>query len=129
MQAIDLSVTFNSHANDKEYLDKVKGHLPNALDEFKPHFVIYNAGTDILIGDALGNMDISKEGVAKRDHIVFAECLKRNIPFVMLLSGGYQASNADVIAASILSLDDHFKLFAAPNKMDKQKEEKEEKEN
>ena len=36
-------------------------HLPRALDEFKPDVVVYNAGTDILVGDPLGILDISAE--------------------------------------------------------------------
>ena len=38
-------------------------NLPAALDEFDPD-VVYNAGTDILEGDQLGNLDITPE-VAK----------------------------------------------------------------
>ena len=36
-------------------------HLPAALDEFDPDIVVYNAGTDVLEGDPLGNMDITPE--------------------------------------------------------------------
>merc|ERR1712129_251005 len=86
VQSIDLYATFKSHVKDKEYLDKLRNTFPKALDEFKPQIVIYNAGTDILIGDSLGQMDISKDGVVERDYIVFDECFKRNIPVVMLLS-------------------------------------------
>ena len=39
-------------------------NLPAALDEFDPDVVVYNAGTDILEGDQLGNLDITPE-VAK----------------------------------------------------------------
>ena len=116
-KGIDLNMTFNSHVQDDDYLDELQENLPKALDEFKPQLLIYNAGTDILIGDRLGCMDISQDGVVKRDYIVFDECFKRKIPIVMLLSGGYQESNAGVIAASILNLDDKFQLFASPNKL------------
>ena len=36
-------------------------HLPDVLDEFDPDIVVYNAGTDILEGDRLGNLDITPE--------------------------------------------------------------------
>lgn len=36
-------------------------HIPDRLDSFKPDLVVYNAGTDILIGDPLGNLDITPE--------------------------------------------------------------------
>ena len=36
-------------------------HIPARLDSFKPDLVVYNAGTDILLGDPLGNLDITPE--------------------------------------------------------------------
>ena len=42
-------------------MDPPSRGLPAALDEFDPDVVVYNAGTDILEGDRLGNMDITPE--------------------------------------------------------------------
>jgi histone deacetylase 11 len=65
--------------------------LPAVLDEFDPDVVVYNAGTDILEGDRLGNLDITPEGVIERDRLVFTEVRKkRGKPIFMLTSGGYQ---------------------------------------
>lgn len=36
-------------------------HLDAALNDFSPQLIIYNAGTDILVGDRLGNLDITAE--------------------------------------------------------------------
>ena len=33
--------------------------LPHALDVFRPDMVVYNAGTDVLLGDPLGALDIT----------------------------------------------------------------------
>ena len=71
------------------------------MDSFSPEFVIYGAGSDILIGDPLGNMNISAEGMIARDETIFRMCIDRNIPLVMVLSGGYQKINAEIIALSI----------------------------
>ena len=35
--------------------------LPRVLDEFKPDMVVYIAGTDILVGDPQGILDITPE--------------------------------------------------------------------
>lgn len=48
-------------------------------------------------------------GVIERDEIVFKYARSRNIPITMVLSGGYQRSNAEVIANSISNL--HQKQF------------------
>jgi histone deacetylase 11 len=36
-------------------------HVDKALDEFSPEIVVYNAGTDVLDGDALGCLSISAQ--------------------------------------------------------------------
>ena len=51
--------------------------------------MIYNAGTDCMVGDPLGRLDISEQGIIKRDELVFEACLRHKIPVVMILSGGY----------------------------------------
>ena len=84
--------------------------MPNAFDSFKPELVIYNAGTDCMMGDPLGNLNISPEGVIKRDELVFRFALERKVPIVMVLSGGYQKSNAPNIAESIENLMTKFNL-------------------
>ena len=66
--------------------------------------VVYNAGTDILDGDPLGACSISPEGIIRRDEKMIGMCLSRKIPVVMVLSGGYQKSNAKNIADSIENL-------------------------
>ena len=35
--------------------------LPKVLDEFKPDIIVYNAGTDVLLGDPLGALDITPD--------------------------------------------------------------------
>jgi len=75
-----------------------------SLAEFRPDVVIYNAGTDVLRGDPLGNLAISEEGVMERDRLVFSTFRALNIPVVMLLSGGYSKASAGVIASSIVNL-------------------------
>lgn len=69
--------------------------------------MLYNAGTDCLAGDRLGRMNLSAEAVIKRDEIVFEQCLSRNIPITMVLSGEYQKVNAQVIADSIENLNNN----------------------
>lgn len=72
---------------------------------FNPELLVYNAGTDILEGDPLGRLKISPDGIALRDEKVFRFARKKNIPIVMLTSGGYMKSSARVIADSILNLE------------------------
>jgi hypothetical protein len=72
---------------------------------------VYNAGTDCLAGDPLGQLDVSAAGIVARDECVFDAAQRAKVPVVMLLSGGYQKSNAAVIADSIVNLNEKFKLI------------------
>jgi histone deacetylase 11 len=47
---------------------------------------------------------VAHAGVIARDEMVFSFAKSRNIPIVMLTSGGYQKSTAGVIADSIANL-------------------------
>jgi len=61
--------------------------------------------------DPLGQMNISPEGIIKRDELIFEYCLSTyKVPVVMILSGGYQLTNAPTIAESIENIIIKFKL-------------------
>lgn len=104
--AIRCGEELNPFTKDTEYLTKLKRNLIKSLLEFQPDFVVYNAGTDILVGDPLGLLSITPDGVIARDEFVFRTIRNANIPIVMLLSGGYLRTSARVIADSILNLND-----------------------
>ena len=44
------------------------------------------------------------QGIVERDQIVFENAVKRNIPIMMVTSGGYQRTTARIIADSIKNL-------------------------
>ncbi|XP_052287071.1 histone deacetylase 11-like isoform X2 [Dreissena polymorpha] len=103
-KAIKKKVELQSFTEDEDYLKLVADNLTEALSEFTPDVIVYNAGTDILEGDPLGHLNISAKGILKRDEIVFEHAIKRKIPIVMVTSGGYQRSTGQIIADSILNL-------------------------
>ena len=65
--------------DDDSYLRKISC-IPDCMDEFKPEFVLYNAGTDIMKGDPLSGLNIGEKGVIKRDELVINSAFDRNIP-------------------------------------------------
>lgn len=101
---IDQKVEVVSGTTTNEYLKKLDEALEVAGHNFNPELVVYNAGTDILDGDPLGRLKISPDGIANRDEKVFMFARERNIPIVMLTSGGYMKSSARVIADSMINL-------------------------
>ncbi|XP_074317320.1 histone deacetylase 2 [Silene latifolia] len=101
---IDQKVEVKSGTSTEEYLRKLDDALEVAGRMFDPELIVYNAGTDILAGDPLGRLSITPDGIIKRDEKVFAFARDKNIPLLMLTSGGYMKSSAKVIADSIINL-------------------------
>ncbi|GAB2275822.1 histone deacetylase [Dionaea muscipula] len=101
---ISQKVEVPSGTSTMDYLKKLDLALQVVECAFDPDLVVYNAGTDILEGDPLGQLKISSDGVISRDEKVFAFARKKNVPIVMLTSGGYMKSSAQVIADSIINL-------------------------
>ncbi|XP_047043247.1 histone deacetylase 2-like [Lolium rigidum] len=101
---IDQKVELVSGTKTDDYLDQLDNALKVAQSRFQPQLIVYNAGTDILDGDPLGNLNISPERVVIRDEKVFRFAKDQNIPLLMLTSGGYMKSSARVIADSIINI-------------------------
>lgn len=100
-QYVDFKYPIASATSETAYLTLIEEALSQALQCCSPELLIYNAGTDILIGDPLGGMGISEQGIIHRDALVFHQARANNIPIVMVLSGGYTKQSASVIAHSI----------------------------
>ena len=80
---------------DTYYLATLERTLSDALDAFRPSLVLYQAGVDPYIGDKLGRLAISDEGLVKREHLVARLMKGRRIPLASTVGGGY---GDDVVA-------------------------------
>lgn len=52
----------------------------------------------------LSSLPVSPQGIVKRDELVFRTVRGRQVPILMVTSGGYQKRTARIIADSILNL-------------------------
>ena len=92
-------IPLKSGMNDETYLNILNRDLVKFLDEHNDaKLVFYNAGNDILMSDPLGGLNISYDGVVNRDKFVIEELTKRNIPTVIMTSGGYTKDSHKLIA-------------------------------
>lgn len=73
---------------DKEYLKTVEEAL-QICTNFNPDLVLFQAGVDALETDALGLLKVTREGMKKRNEMVFDMVLKFKIPMVIFMGGGY----------------------------------------
>ncbi len=86
---------------DDQYLSTLTEHLPKFLEQ-EADLLVYNAGTDVLAGDALGGMLLTPKAVLDRDMFVFAEAQRRGIPILSLPSGGYSPASTRALAATTI---------------------------
>lgn len=105
---IDRAVHLPSKCTGTEYLQLLDISLPGFLDSIGRNasigLAIYNAGTDIFEGDALGHLRIPAADVLARDLFVIDQLRTRNIPVVMLLSGGYSRESYRLVANTVVEL-------------------------
>ena len=85
----DLDVELPAGTADEAYLEELRRHLPLAFAAAKPEIVFIQAGCDTLAGDPLAQLKMTPDGIRRRDAIVVDACMKRGIPVVMTLGGGY----------------------------------------
>jgi acetoin utilization deacetylase AcuC-like enzyme len=91
----NLDVGLKAGTGDRNYivnLSKVIGKL----EKIPADLVIYNAGIDVHEDDILGHLNLSDFGIMEREKMVLDFILKRKLPFVVTLGGGYQKNVANL---------------------------------
>ncbi|HXG10934.1 MAG TPA: histone deacetylase [Gemmataceae bacterium] len=97
----DMAVPLPPGLAGAEYLELMREHLPAALDRYRPDFVVYNAGSDVLGTDPLARLRLAPADLAERDLYIITEVRARSIPLAMVLSGGYGPLSWEAHARSI----------------------------
>jgi acetoin utilization deacetylase AcuC-like enzyme len=87
----DLDVDLPDGTSDEAYLRKLEAILPDLLARVAPDLVFFNAGVDPHADDKLGRLNLSDEGLARREAFVLGSCLERGIPVAGVIGGGYDA--------------------------------------
>ena len=92
----DLDIELEDNLEDKDYLDIVNKTLIDCVKECDPEIVIFDAGVDIHKDDKLGNLNISSEGLLKRDKLILSFFKKHSIPVATVIGGGYSDDNLEL---------------------------------
>ncbi|TVR66602.1 MAG: histone deacetylase [Spirochaetaceae bacterium] len=89
----DLDVALPEGLSDDEYLRELESILPDlvnpAVPEMAPDLVLYDAGVDVFAGDRLGRLNLTLEGITRRDRFVLETCLAADVPVAAVIGGGY----------------------------------------
>ena len=84
----DYDLVLPANAGDEEILSMVTRAL-EITKQFDPELILFQAGVDGLATDALGKLNISRQGMNKRNEMVFDLAVKQSIPTVVFMGGGY----------------------------------------
>lgn len=95
----DKDIGLPNGVTDLVYLEILKQELPTIFEQFKPDFIFYLAGVDVLETDALGKFNLSMQACMQRDVFVFELCKKLNIPVQVSMGGGYSPKINTIVDA------------------------------
>ena len=95
----DLDIEFNDNTKDEEYLKILKKTIPREIDKFKPDFIFYLSGVDVLENDKLGRLSLSINGCKERDKFILDICKRDSIPIQVSMGGGYSTLLKNIIEA------------------------------
>jgi acetoin utilization deacetylase AcuC-like enzyme len=92
----DLDIGLADGTRDEAYLSQLRNALTAVLAS-RPDVVAYLAGADPFVEDQLGGLSLTKDGLRRRDRMVFEACLSADVPVFVTLAGGYARRVEDTV--------------------------------
>lgn len=93
-----ISIGLEAGIEDDEYLTLLAKTLEKHNSQYD--LILYQAGVDILKGDLFGKMNISLEGIQKRDHLVFNYAKQNSKAISFVIGGGYSKDIEKTVEAN-----------------------------
>lgn len=110
-----IDIHLEDGAGDAEYLSRLQPACEAAVLGFRPEILFYVAGVDPYEDDQLGGLSLSKEGLYQRDRLVFSLALRKHVPVVVTLAGGYARTASDTVdlhVQTVVALNECMKEWA-----------------
>lgn len=95
----DLDIGLPDKTGDDKYHKSLISALDQIFSLFAPDLVFFLGGIDPLEADHFGRLSLSLQGLRERDRIVIESVTQRNLPLVLLLSGGYAPTLKETVVA------------------------------
>jgi len=92
-----IDVDLPDGIGDDDYLAWLDNALSSGLRQFEPDLICYIAGADPYREDQLGGLNLSIEGLKRRDQLVFRVAQARSIPVMVTFAGGYAQNVEDTV--------------------------------
>jgi len=95
--ASHLDVDLDEGTGDAVYLEQLQRGLDRVLDRGPYDLAIYLAGADPFLGDRLGKLQMSKEGLRMRDQLVLERLAHHRVATAVAMAGGYAPNVDDIV--------------------------------
>jgi len=94
----NYDVSLNEGLNDNQYLKILEESLLQ-IDSIKSDIIFFQAGVDTLSDDRYGKLNLTREGLKKRNEYIFHFSKNRKNPILIFMGGGYSKPiNSTVLA-------------------------------
>lgn len=93
----NLDIGLPDNTGDELYLETLEEALQRVFAVFRADLAIYVSGADPYVGDRLGKLSLTKQGLSARDHLVFEMCYDARLPVAVTMAGGYAAQVDDIV--------------------------------
>ena len=105
----NLDVPIDDEVDDVKYINILTKTLDQIESNFTPDIVFYDAGVDVHFNDDLGNLNLTDDGIKKRDEIVCEYFKEKKIPLCTVIGGGYSKNRQELASR-------HFSIFETVSK-------------
>ena len=103
--ASTLDIGLEDGVGDREYLRRL-GQALSLVMAHRPDVLFYLAGADPYVGDQLGGLALTKEGLRQRDRLVVEVARDAGVAVVVTLAGGYAEDVNDTIAIHVATVEE-----------------------
>ena len=93
-----IDIDLPDGTGDEDYIAWLDNALSSGLRQFEPDLICYIAGADPYKEDQLGGLNLTVEGLKRRDELVFQIARARGIPVMVTFAGGYARNVEDTVS-------------------------------
>jgi acetoin utilization deacetylase AcuC-like enzyme len=111
-----IDVPLADGTDDAKYLEALEHALDAAFTHFQPQLIAYVAGADPYMGDKLGGLALTIDGLKERDRMVFRAAQSAGARIVSVYAGGYAMRVEDTVtihANTVLAAAEVFSFHGA----------------
>ncbi len=95
--ASTVDVHLSDGVGDGEYLERLSAAYRFPIHGFHPDLLVYVAGADPYCEDQLGGLNLTMEGLKRRDRLIIETALREGTAVAIVLAGGYAINIQDTI--------------------------------